>query len=264
MKSLKNKVIWITGASSGIGRALAIALSHEKARLVLSARDINKLNSVQEICLKFTDSCMVLPFDISNKSEIEEATKNVIQTYGNIDILINNAGRSQRSLAKETDVEIDRLLMETNFFGAVTLSKSILPHMLKQKQGHIVAVSSITGKFGFPWRTGYCAAKHALQGYFEALRTELRNDNIHITIISPGRISTQISEKAITKDGQNYNILDQGQKNGMTTEACAEKIIKAIKRNKKDVLVGKTELLMVYIHKFFPWLFYHLSAKIKN
>ncbi len=264
MESLKDKVVWITGASSGIGEQLALNAAKEGAKLIISARNIVKLNLIRCLCLQFTDTCMALPLDICNKEDIESSLQTVIDKIGYVDILINNAGRSQRSLAKETDVEIDRILMETNFFGPVTLTKALLPFMLKRGQGHIAVISSITGKFGFPWRTAYSASKHALQGYFEALRTELQTDNIKVTIISPGRIHTHISENAIIQNGSSYNKLDPGQQKGMAADVCARKILRAIKKNKKDVLVGKLELLMVYIHKYIPWMFYKISGKIKN
>lgn len=189
--------------------------------------------------------------------------KTVLVQTGRIDVLINNAGRSQRSLAKETPPEIDRNIMELNFFSVVELTKLVLPQMLKNGSGHIVVISSIAGKLGFSMRTAYSASKHALQGYFESLRTELANDNIKVTIVSPGRIKTNISVNAVTKDGSPYNIMDEGQANGMNAALCAAKIVKAIKE-RKELLVGKTEILMVHIRRFLPSLYYKLVTRIKN
>lgn len=264
MKDLKDKIVWITGASSGIGEALAYAFAREGAFLVLSARNEAKLEEVQQKCLQYTSKCWVQPFDLSQTNGIPVLVDTVTAQTGGIDFLINNAGRSQRSLARETPVKIDREIMELNFFSIITLTKQVLAQMLKKGSGHLVVVSSITGKFGFPMRTAYSASKHALQGYFEALRAELINDHIDVTIVSPGRVNTNVSKNAITESGQAYNKMDAGQANGMPADECAAQIVKAIKKNRKEVLVGKKELLMVYIRRFCPALFYKLVIRIKN
>lgn len=264
MKTLEEKVVWITGSSSGIGEALAYALAGERACLVLSARDKEKLEQVKETCLKSTHNCWVYPIDLTNMQELESTAKAVIDKTGGIDILINNAGRSQRSLARETPMDIDRNIMELNFFSVVTLTKLVLPYMREKRSGHIVVISSITGKFGFPLRTAYAASKHAVQGYFESLRAELNEDNIPVTIISPGRIKTNISLNALTRNGKTYNRMDDGQAHGMNADACAKKIVKAIKSERKEVLVGGKELIMVYIRRFLPALYHRIVSKIKN
>lgn len=264
MKSLKEKVVWITGASSGIGEALAYAMAKEGAYLVLSARNAAKLEEVRAQCLQFTPKCWVKPMDLTAIERLEEVTKSVLAEAGSIDVLINNAGRSQRSLARETPLTNDRSIMEINFFSVVALTKLILPHMLKRQSGHLVVVSSITGKFGVPMRTAYSASKHAVQGYFEALRAELVNDNIQVTIVSPGRIKTNISRNALTKDGQSHNKMDEGQAHGLAADRCADQIVRAIKQNRKELLVGKKEILMVYIRRFLPALYHRLITKIKN
>jgi len=264
MKNLKEKVVWITGASSGIGEELAYALAREGSFLILSARNKEKLEQVKVKCLESAAKCWVHPDDLSGNQQLDAVVKAVLAQAGRIDVLINNAGRSQRSLAKETPPEIDRNIMELNFFSVVELMKLVLPQMLKNGSGHIVVVSSISGKLGFPMRTAYSASKHALQGYFESLRTELTNDNIKVTIVSPGRIKTNISVNAVTKDGSPYNIMDEGQANGMNAALCAAKIVKAIKKERKELLVGKTEILMVHIRRFLPALYYKLVTRIKN
>ena len=264
MKNIKGKVVWITGASSGIGEALAYAFAKERALLILTARDKNKLEKVREKCLLNTSQCWLYPADLSETEKIGDLVNSVLEQTGKIDLLINNAGLSQRSLAKETPVQIDRDIMELNFFSVITLTKLVLAYMLKNGSGHLVVISSITGKFGFPMRTAYCASKHAVQGYFEALRAELVDDNIQVTIVSPGRVNTSISKNAITERGQVYNKMDDGQANGISADLCAMKIVKAIKRNRKEVLVGRNELLMVYIRRFLPVLYYKLVTKIKN
>lgn len=264
MKNFRDKIVWITGASSGIGEELAYAFAREGARLVLSARNREKLEQVKANCLKSTSSCLVQPVDLSETGQLEAAVNAVLEKTGRIDVLINNAGRPQRSLGKETPLEIDRGIMEVNFFGPVALTKLVLPHMLKNGSGHIVVISSITGKFGVRMRTAYSASKHALQGYFESWRAELAAEPVKITIVSPGFIRTEISQKAVTKDGSPYQKMDEDHANGMAPATCAAKIVNAIKRERKDVLVGKKELIMVYIRRFIPALYYRMITKIKS
>jgi short-subunit dehydrogenase len=264
MKELKEKVVWITGASSGIGEALAYAFAREGAFLVLTARNGAKLEEVKTKCLQSTLKCWIQPTDLLKLEKLPEVVNDVLRKTGGIDILVNNAGRSQRSMAKETPLENDRSIMELNFFSTVALTKMILPHMVNRQSGHLVVISSITGKFGFPMRTAYSASKHAVQGFFESLRAELASDNIKVTIVSPGRINTNISVNALAANGTSYNRMDEGQANGMPADQCARLIIKAIRKNKKEILVGGTELVMIYIRRLFPALFYRLVTKIKN
>ncbi|PKQ61427.1 short chain dehydrogenase [Labilibaculum filiforme] len=264
MKEIRNKVVWITGASSGIGEELAYAFASEGAFLVLSARNDKKLEQVREKCLQKTSKCWLQVMDLSDISQLEAHVNKVLKQTGKIDLLINNAGRSQRSLAKDTPLKNDRSIMELNFFSVVALTKFVLPQMLSNKSGHIVVVSSISGKFGFPWRTAYSASKHAIQGYFESLRAELVKENIKVTIVSPGRINTNISRNALIESGESYNKMDNGQANGMLAKECALKILKAVKKEKKEILVGKKELLMVYIRRFFPALYHKLVTRINN
>ncbi|MFW5835601.1 MAG: SDR family oxidoreductase [bacterium] len=264
MKKFNEKIVWITGASSGIGEELAYAFAMEGAYLVLSARNKEKLEQVRKRCLNDTLECWIFPVDLSNANNLDELVASVLKQTGRIDILINNAGRSQRSLARETPLEIDRTIMELNFFSKVALTKLVLPQMLNNQSGHIVVISSITGKFGFPKRTAYSASKHALQGYFESLRAELINDNIPVTIVSPGRVKTSVSLNAITSTGESYKKMDEGQERGMPADKCAIRIIRAIKKEKKDVLIGKKEVLMVHIRRFLPGLYHKLVTKINN
>lgn len=260
MQSFAQKTIWITGASSGIGRAMAIEFSKENAKLILTSRNEDKLREVAEKCKSAT--CFILPADLSDTQQLKELVNEALNFTGQIDLLINNAGRSQRSLAKETDIQIDRQLFELNFFSAVELTKLVLPSMIKRQTGHIAVVSSISGKFGFPLRTAYAATKHALQGFFESLRAELAEDNIQVSIISPGRIQTDISLHALTKDGSSHGQMDPGQANGISAEKCAQKIVKGIKKNKKEMLIGGKEILLVYIYRFLPFLYHRIVNKI--
>ncbi len=264
MKQLNAKTVWITGASSGIGEALAYAFAKENAVLILTARNEEKLKQVQQNCLKHTSACYVFAADLSIPEHLSELINSVLKQVGCVDILINNAGMSQRSLAHQTPLANDRKLMELNFFSAITLTKGVLPGMMAKKSGHIVAISSIVGKFGFPLRSSYSASKHALQGYFESLRAELQEQHIEVTIISPGRIKTDVSLHALTQDGTAHGQMDAGQEGGMDANNCAKKIIRSIKQGKRDVLIGRKELLLVYIHKFLPFLYHRIVNKINH
>jgi len=261
--NFENKIIWITGASSGIGEALTYEFIKRKAIVLISARREQELQRVKKNCEPWSNSCHIYPMDLTDDQKIKDVSADILKKFNRIDILVNNGGISQRSLVAETPVEVVRQIMELNFFSTVTLTKSILPAFIQQKNGHIVIISSITGKFGFPLRSAYSASKHALHGFFEALRVEHLKDHINVTIVCPGRIHTNISLHAMTKDGNAYGIMDHGQEGGMAADKCAKKILKAVAGNKKEVLIGREELLMVYFKRFFPWLFYKLVSKVQ-
>lgn len=260
--TIKNKIIWITGASSGIGKALAIEASKAGAKLILSARNVEALQEVQQLCIKNSE-CQILPLDLTETSQLPRLTQEALNFFGQFDILVNNGGISQRSLVEETDLEIDRKIMEVDYFGSVALTKCVLPFMIEQKSGHIVVISSVTGLFGFPLRSAYAAAKHALHGFFETLRAEVIDRNIGVTMVCPGRINTNISYHALTKDGAEHGKMDEGQAKGIPADVCARKIISAIKKKKKEVYIAKGELVLIYLKRFFPTIFYNLVPKIK-
>ena len=259
----QGKTVWITGAASGIGKALAEEYSKKKANVILTDRDEEKLKQVVASCEKMGIKAIFAPFDLEKPNEIKQTVQRVLKDYPKIDILINNGGISQRSYAIDTPVEIDRKMMDINFFGAVILTKELLPSLVSGGGGKISVTSSMTGKFGFPLRTAYCASKHALQGFFEALRAELYDKNVKITIVSPGRVYTNISLNAIDKEGKKYGVMDKGQAGGIPAEKCARKIVRAIEKNKKELWVGGSEILMIYIRLYLSPLFHILARKIK-
>lgn len=258
------KVVWITGASSGIGEELAKQLAMAKARLLLSARRVDELKRVQTICLQYTTDVEILPIDLAASETLIATANQAIAVYGRIDVLINNGGISQRSGVLDTTQEVEARIMQINYFSAVTLSKAVLPIMEKNGFGNIVLMSSITGKIGVPNRSTYCASKHALIGYFDALRAELKlkQSPINIHIIMPGYVHTNISLHAVTGNGQEQGIMDKGQAEGMPVDVCVRKIINAIEHNKKEVLIGGKELIMAHIRRFAPWLYYRLIVKV--
>jgi short-subunit dehydrogenase len=260
--NFKGKIIWITGASSGIGEALALQWAEHESLLILSGRNEDKLQSVSDVCKKKGAECMVIPLDLTSEESIRSGAGIFFAKYPYVDILVNNGGISQRSLAYETSVEIDRKIMETNFFGAVAMTKAVLPSMMERKNGHIVTISSVVGKFGFPLRTAYSASKHALQGYFDSLRAELTKYNIQVTIVSPGRIKTNISINAINKDGHKHGIMDPGQAKGISAKKCAEIIISAVHKGKKDIIIAHKERWMIFFRKVLPSIYYQLASKV--
>jgi short-subunit dehydrogenase len=258
-----NKVVWITGASSGIGEALTYEFARQKANLIISSNQQTELERVQQNCKEMGAECFIQFLDMTAIEKMKPITHELIEKFGSIDVLVNNAGISQRSLVAETPLEVDRKIMEIDYFGTIALTKAVLPHMIQNKFGYIAATSSISGKFGFPLRSAYAAAKHALHGFFETLRAEVYDYNIKVLIAFPGRIKTNISLHALTKEGKAHGKMDEGQNTGISAEKCARQYVNAIRKDKKEVLIGSKELLMVYIHKFFPGLFYKLARKIK-
>jgi len=259
-----NKTIWITGASSGIGKAVALELSKEKTTLILSDRNEKGLTEVAETCKKNRCTTLIIPMDLGDEKSIELAVGQVLDKKIKIDCLYQFAGISQRSLVSETPMFVDRKIFEINFFGAIALTKAVLPEMIKNGGGQLAVTSSLVGKFGFPHRSSYSATKHALHGFFESLRAENKQNNIQVSIFIPGRVKTNISVNAITKDGTPHGKMDAGQDSGITPEKAAKIICRGLKKNKKEILVGGKELIMVHIRRFLPRLYYYLSSRIKD
>ena len=258
----KNKIVWITGASSGIGEATALALIEQDAVVIASAPFVDELEASKAKASK-PENFHIYPLDLTQSDTIEPIAKQVIEKFGRIDILMNNAGISQRSKVMDTPIENYRKVMEINYFGAVILTKAVLPQMLKQGGGHLLCTSSMVGVFGFPLRSAYSAAKHALHGFFESLRTEYHDQNIKVSIIIGGRIQTSISLSALTSDGTPYGKMDDGQKNGITKEKAAKQILKGIRKNKHEIWMGGFELLMVVFKRWLPRLNFSIAKKIK-
>ncbi len=263
MITFKDKLVWVTGASSGIGQAMAIQLAAQGAKLIISGRKVNELDRLKTECLKVTSFCEIVPFDLSNPDDVLNAAKTVLTRFGAVYGLVNNGGISQRSLSYETPVEIDRKIMEIDFFSYITLTKSLLPSMMEKKEGFIAVTSSITGKFGFHQRSAYSSAKHALQGFFETLRIELIPFNIAVTVAYPGFVKTNISFNALEKNGQSHGIMDSHQDKGISADYCAKKYLKAIKKGKAEVIIAQKEWIMVYLKRFFPSLFFHFVSRVK-
>jgi len=258
----QGNVAWITGASSGIGAEIAFQLNRLGVKVVLSARKQEKLEEVKNK-LTYPEAAMILTLDLASGSTFEAETQQVLDHFGRIDYLFNNGGLSQRGEAANTSIEVDRQIMEVNYFGTVALTKAVLPIMQKQQSGHIIAISSIAGKFGFFLRSAYSASKHALQGFFESVLLEEEKNNIKVTIAYPGKINTEISKSALNASGEAHGVMDHNQETGMSAEECVRKLLKAVQKNKKSVLIGNKEIYAVYIKRFFPSLFWKIIRKQK-
>jgi len=261
INTLKNKVVWVTGATSGIGEALVYELAEKGAKLVISSRRSDELQKVADKLKE--NEVFVLPLDLADQSTFEEKKNEVLKKFGRIDILINNGGVSQRSLVKDTRVDVDRKIMETNYFGTIALTKVVLPQFLKQGNGKFVVTTSTVGKIGTPYRSGYSASKHALHGFFDSLRAELHDNNISVLLVCPGFIQTNISINALTATGDALGTMDKATAAGLTPKECARQIINGILSDKQEIVVGGIkEKSVILIKRFFPSLFSVLIRKV--
>jgi dehydrogenase/reductase SDR family member 7B len=259
--TFEKKRVWITGASSGIGEALAVAFHQAGARLTLSARREDELQRVQAAC-GGAPNTQVLPMDMSRADELLGKVEVGLELFGGVDILVLNAGISQRALARDTDESVYRRLMEVNFFGPEAMTRAVLPAMLAQKSGHIVVISSVAGKFGVPLRTGYSATKFALHGFYEALRAEEQRNGIDVTLVCPGWIRTKISVSALKGDGAAHAQLDPQLASGMPAEECARQILRGVARKKNEIVVAAArEKLVVLLKRLTPDLVAWMTSR---
>lgn len=264
MDFFAKKRIWITGASSGIGEALAIALAEHQTDLILSARNEKELDRVALICQQAgAQSVMVQPLDLSKPESLAAIAASILKQVGKIDILINNGGISQRALTLDTSLDVDRKLMEINYFGTIALTKAVLPNMLLHHLGHIVTITSLVGKFGSPYRSSYAASKHALHGFFDSLRAELGDSPVKITLVCPGFIRTNVSKNALTGTGAPQGTMDETTGAGMSPQDLAKKILRAIEAGKREAIFGGKEVLAVYLKRFFPGYLANMLKKAK-
>ncbi|MGK2924153.1 MAG: SDR family oxidoreductase [Lysobacterales bacterium] len=262
----EGQVIWITGASSGIGEALAIEFAAARARLVLSARREPELSRVQERCIEqglAVTEVLVLPLDVTDHDAMPAAVARVIAAFGRIDMLINNAGVSQRSLCLDTDMSVYRRLMEVDVLGQIALTQKVLPVMVEQGSGHIVVTSSVAGKVGAAYRTGYCAAKHAVMGFFDALRAEVAQHGIAVSTLTPGFIRTDISVNALQGDGSSFDRVDANIAGGMDVTRCARVILSGLRKRRPEIAVGEgTEMQALWLKRLSPRLLFKVVEKM--
>jgi dehydrogenase/reductase SDR family protein 7B len=260
--NMKNKIIWITGASSGIGEALCYQLNSLGAKLIISSRNREALYQVKGNCTVNPLDVHVLPLDLEKTDSLKDVTNEALRIFNKIDIIIHSGGISQRSMALETELSVAQRIMDINFWGTVALTQHLLPSMLSQNTGQIVIISSLVGKFGTKFRSAYSASKHALHGYFDSLRTEI-DPAIKITIVCPGFIKTNVTLNALTANGTKQNTMDDAQANGMPADQCALQIIKAISSGKEEVYIGGKEKYAVLLKRFLPGLFSKIVKKAK-
>lgn len=260
-----NRVVWITGASSGIGEALAVRLARENARIVLSARRKAELERVSQRCIEAgaaAANILVLPLDVTDLPSLPAAAVRVIGHFGQIDLLINNAGLSQRSLCKDTDLSVYQKLLDVDVMGQIALTKAVLPHMLERQSGHLAVTASVAGKVGVPLRTGYCAAKHAVMGFFDALRAEVEDEGIQVSTIVPGFVRTDIARNALAADGSAFGRDDDNIAGGMDVTECADVIVNALGKGKREIPVGKgKEMAALWVKRLAPELMFRLARK---
>jgi short-subunit dehydrogenase len=269
-EQFRDKVVWITGASSGIGAALAVAFSRLGAKVILSGRRVEGLEKTRALCERNQreqqrGDIQMLAFDASDYGKAEEVVEKAYSFFARVDVFVGNAGVSQRSLFTETKAEVIHTIVNTNFLGNVFLVKAILPRMQERREGTVALVSSIVGKFGSPLRAVYSASKHALHGFCDSLAAEVRKDNITVTLVVAGFVKTDISLHALLGDGTRYEHMDENQQGGVSADECAESIIRGLARGKREIMVGITNRarLILFLHRFFPWLFRYIVQRSK-
>ncbi len=258
------EIVWITGASSGIGEACAYRWAAQGARLILTSSSRERLDPVAARCREAgAPEVCILPCDLGDPAAVEGLAEKAWDAFQGLDTVYLNAGISQRTTVEDTSMEMVRKMMEINYFAPVAIAKALLPRMLERGGGHIAVTTSIAGRFGFPLRCGYSSSKFALYGFFETLQAEYADQGIQVTLVCPGRVKTNISFYALDKGGERHGKLDPGQAGGLSAEKAARKIVRAISKGRREVLVGRGEMVMVWIKRFFPGLCARLARRIK-
>lgn len=264
---LRNAVVVITGATSGLGRECARVFYAAGTKLVLCGRNREALEELTreltaaQVTKVQTHKPYMVTFDLADSGAIGAAATEILQCCGCVDVLINNAGVSYRGSVVDTTMDVDKRVMEINYFGPVALTKALLPSMIKRQQGHIVAISSIQGKISIPFRSAYAASKHATQAFFDCLRAEMEQYDIEVTVISPGYIHTNLSLNALTADGSKYGVMDKTTAQGRRPMEVARDVLAAVGKKKKDVILADLlPSLAIYLRTLAPGLFFSLMA----
>lgn len=247
----KDKVVIITGASSGIGKALAFEFARNGSHVVLAARSMQKLNEIAAECENFGGKALALSTDVSIKSDCEQLILKTIQKFGKIDILVNNAGISMRALFTDVDISVLEKLMDTNYWGTVHCTKYALPYLLQSK-GTVIGVISVASFRGLPARIGYSASKYAMYGFLETLRTENLKTGINVLTVSPGFTSSNIRNSALNKKGRPQKESPLNEKKLMSSETVAKKVIKALRKGKKLVILTLAGKSIFWLGRFLP------------
>jgi short-subunit dehydrogenase len=249
----KDKVVWITGASSGIGEELSRQFAQAGARLILSARRGDELERVRTALALDESRCRIVVLDLSDHVSLPLRAAEAVAAFGGVDILINNGGVSTRSPAHAAAISLDKKVMDVDFFGQIICTKTVLPSMMAAKTGAIVNIVSIAGKMGTPLRTAYCASKFALLGFMDGLRLEMLDHNIAVVNVCPGSVVTNVSANALLANGEKLNITDKGIENGMKVNRCSELILRAIANRLDEVWIASgKELIATYAAQYTP------------
>ena len=264
---MKEKVVVITGATSGIGKACAIEFANAGASVVIAGRDEKKLKESEEEIKKITADVLSVQCDVSREEDCKKLMDETIKKFNRADVLINNAGLSMRALFGETDLSVLKKLMDTNFWGTVYCTKYALPYLLKAK-GSVVGISSIAGKKGLPGRSGYSSSKFAMEGFLETLRIENLKNDLHVLVACPGFTTSNIRSTALSKDGTAQGESPRDEQKMMSAEEVALHIFNAVKNRKRDLILTRNGKLTVWLNKFFPSMMdkmvYNHMAKEKD
>jgi dehydrogenase/reductase SDR family member 7B len=259
--NIADKVVWITGASGGIGEALAVAASRRGAKVILSARRAGELERVKARCADPARAA-VYPLDLLQMPDPAAVAAGAERFFGPVDVLVNNAGISQRSRVLDTSMDVYRRIFELDFFATVALTQAVLPGMVRRKRGNVVVVSSVVGYISSPLRSGYAAAKHALHGFYEALAAEHWRDNVRVTLVCPGLIRTNVSINAVTGSGGTHGHMDPGQAGGTDPAVCAEAAWRGVEKERAEVYVGKFSWV-IYLKRFLPGVWARMVRNMK-
>ncbi|XP_051877329.1 dehydrogenase/reductase SDR family member 7B isoform X1 [Pristis pectinata] len=264
---IQDAVVVITGASSGLGKDCARVFHAAGAKLVLCGRDKQKLDELTKELTGMANGKRktypphVVTFDLTDVDSVSSSAEEILNCYGQVDVLINNAGISYRGNILETTVSVDKNVMNINYFGPVALTKAILPSMVQRRRGHIVVISSVQGKIAIPFRSAYAASKHATQAFFDCLRAEVEQYQVQVSVISPGYIHTNLSLNALTGNGSKYGVMDKSTAEGYKPRVVAEAVLTAVCRKKKDVLMaGLLPTIAIYLRTLVPSLFFPIMA----
>jgi short-subunit dehydrogenase len=261
MLSLAGKTVWITGASSGLGEALAHRFAQRGARLLLSARRVERLEGVKSALL--SHDVELLPLDLADHASLADKVNQALLRMGRIDVMVHNAGVGQRGLVSENSFAVDRHLIDVNFLGPVALTKALLPSMLAARTGHFVVISSVLGLMSMKRRAGYCASKHALHGYFNALRAEVDELGVRVLLVCPGHIDSEFSQQALEGDGRRHGVNDAGSRAGLSPDQCAEQTVRGLTRGDAEIYPAKWETAGVYLNRLAPSLMRKVVARMR-
>ena len=260
MAHYSGKTVFVTGASSGIGEAMVRNLASSPCTIFIGARSTDKLESLKNELETNHVKIHAIPMDLSDSKSLVNAFNELSRRTDRLDLLINNGGISQRGLAKDTEFSVVNRIMQVNFLGTIEWTTHCMPLLLEANKAHIIAISSVVGEYGFPLRSAYAASKHALKGYFQSM--QLEPDSPSVSIVSPGRITTNISINALNSDGKKHGEMDAGQAGGVSAEKAAEKILRRAAQRKNNIFIGSGEIVLLYISRYLPPLYRRIAKNI--